>query len=131
LNHRIVLLAVIDRTALFVARSANPPLFEDKIRENQRQDPKFSFLHPVDPYHAYYRDRMDKIQRGELDETDVAKEDKESGETQAEKKPVDLGKEPPHPEYILDLPNISAIDLYVVSRSFQSVTLISVLFLGI
>ncbi len=54
-------LAVIDRTALFVARSANPPQFEDKIREGQRSDPKFSFLNPVDPYHAYYRHRLDRI----------------------------------------------------------------------
>ena len=59
--------AVIDRTALFVARSANPPQFEEKIRENQRQDPKFAFLNSADPYHAYYRHRMDKVVRGELE----------------------------------------------------------------
>jgi splicing factor 3A subunit 1 len=94
-----------------VARSANPPQFEDKIRENQRQDPKFSFLHPVDPYHAYYRDRMDKIVRGELDEPEAIKEEKEPGVKPVERQPVDLGKEPPHPEFILDLPSITAIDL--------------------
>ena len=68
--------AIIDRTALFVARSANPPQFEDKIRENQRQDPKFSFLNPADPYHAYYRHRMDKVVQGELDEDVEVKEAK-------------------------------------------------------
>ena len=62
---------MIDRTAQFVARSANPPQFEDKIRENQRQDPKFSFLNPADPYHAYYRHRMEKVVRGEVDEEPV------------------------------------------------------------
>ena len=104
--------AIIDRTALFVARSANPPQFEDKIRENQRQDPKFSFLNPADPYHAYYRHRMDKVVQGELDEDVEVKEAK--GEEKAEPAvEADIGKEPPPPEFILELPNISAIDLCV------------------
>ncbi|THH14717.1 hypothetical protein EW146_g5648 [Bondarzewia mesenterica] len=106
-------IAIIDRTALFVARSANPPQFEDKIRENQRQDPKFSFLNPADPYHAYYRHRMDKVVRGELDEEITAKEGKEE-EKPVEKVEEDVGKEPPQPEFILDLPNISAIDLDIM-----------------
>lgn len=102
--------AVIDRTALFVARSANPPLFEDKIRENQRQDPKFSFLNPADPYHAYYRHRMDRIDAGEeLEEGQPEKEKVESGEIIT--KQVDVGVEPPQPQFVLDIPNISSIDL--------------------
>ena len=103
--------AVIDRTALFVARSANPPQFEDKIRENQRQDPKFSFLNPADPYHAYYRHRMDRISAGE--EVEEAPQDKEKvGE--GEETPVvqeDLGAEPPQPQFVMDMPSISPIDL--------------------
>ncbi|KAI0362672.1 hypothetical protein OH77DRAFT_1585019 [Trametes cingulata] len=105
--------SVIDRTALFVARSANPPQFEDKIRENQRGDPKFAFLNPVDPYHAYYRHRMDKVVRGELEEEAAPKEEK-APEKAAEAAPVDLGEEPPQPEFILDIPNISAIDLDIM-----------------
>lgn len=102
--------AVIDRTALFVARSANPPQFEDKIRENQRQDPKFSFLNPADPYHAYYRHRMDKVVRGELDDETAPKEQvKVDGVV--EEKEVDKGVEPLVPEFVLDIPNITAIDL--------------------
>ncbi|GLB35327.1 putative pre-mRNA splicing factor PRP21 like protein [Lyophyllum shimeji] len=104
--------SVIDRTALFVARSANPPQFEDKIREGQRNDPKFSFLNPVDPYHAYYRHRMDKINRGEVDELAADKEGKVEEAQPAEK--IDVGVEPPPPEFILDLPNISAIDLDIM-----------------
>jgi splicing factor 3A subunit 1 len=107
--------AVIDRTALFVARSANPPLFEDKIREGQRSDPKFSFLNPLDPYHGYYRHRMEKISMGDLEDEyapdkgdrDGEKESPGSGTT------VDVGQESPQPEFIMDLPNISSIDLYV------------------
>jgi hypothetical protein len=113
---RAYIIAVIDRTALFVARSANPPQFEDKIREGQRSDPKFSFLNPADPYHAYYRHRMDKVAQGDLgDEASPEKEGKGEGEEGAEPAEfVDIGLEPPPPEFIMDLPNISSIDLCVI-----------------
>ncbi|KAF7978110.1 hypothetical protein HWV62_1524 [Athelia sp. TMB] len=108
--------SVIDRTALFVAKSANPPQFEDKIRENQRSDPKFSFLNPADPYHAYYRNRMDKISAGDMgDEASGEKDGKAEGEAEAAPAaPVDIGLEPPTPEFIMDLPNISASDLDIM-----------------
>lgn len=111
--------AVIDRTALFVARSANPPQFEDKIREGQRNDPKFSFLNPADPYHAYYRHRMDKINRGEIDESTPEKDGKENGDVQPAQV-LDIGVESPPPEFIMDMPNISSIDLYVFLMFFFS-----------
>jgi len=108
--------AVIDRTALFVARSANPPQFEDKIRENQRSDPKFSFLNPADPYHAYYRQRMDKIAQGDLGDEATPEKDGDVDEGEAETvAAVDIGQEPPAPEFIMDLPNISSIDLWVLT----------------
>ena len=100
---------VIDRTALYVARSANPPQFEERVREGQRSDPKFSFLNPADPYHAYYRHRMDKVDQGEV-EDESAMKDKEA-EVSAPKEAVDIGVEPPAPEFIIDLPNMSSIDL--------------------
>ncbi|KAF8162988.1 pre-mRNA splicing factor [Crassisporium funariophilum] len=104
--------SVIDRTALFVARSANPPQFEERVREGQRSDPKFSFLNPADPYHAYYRHRMERVAQGEL-EDDTAPKDKET-EAAEPKEPVDIGVEPPLPEFIMDLPNISSIDLDIM-----------------
>ncbi|KAF9792348.1 Pre-mRNA splicing factor PRP21 like protein-domain-containing protein [Thelephora terrestris] len=106
--------SVIDRTATFVAKSANPTHFEDRIRENQRQDPKFSFLHPADPYHAYYRDRLERVAKGDVDDEDVQKEGKEPADQPAEKPVTDLGKEPPAPHFILDWPNISAVDLDIM-----------------
>jgi splicing factor 3A subunit 1 len=101
---------VIDRTATWVARSANPPQFEDKIRENQRNDPKFSFLNPADPYHAYYRHRIQRVSAGEADEP-AAAEEKKDGEPTAAEAPKDVGVEPPPTEFALQLPNISAVDL--------------------
>ncbi|KAK7693235.1 hypothetical protein QCA50_002801 [Cerrena zonata] len=105
--------SVIDRTAAFVARSANPPQFEDKIREGQRHDPKFSFLNSADPYNAYYRHRTEKVARGEVDEEPVAKEPGQEAEKVPEKV-VDRGIEPPVPEFILDIPNISSVDLDIM-----------------
>ena len=108
----LVIAAVIDRTATFVARSANPPQFEEKIRENQRQDPKFAFLNPADPYHAYYRHRMDKVNRGEVDDEETHHEKEGEPAEVVPQKEVDPGVEPPHPEFILDVSNnLSAIDL--------------------
>ncbi|KAJ7219077.1 Pre-mRNA splicing factor PRP21 like protein-domain-containing protein, partial [Mycena pura] len=104
--------SVIDRTALFVARSADPPQFEDKIREGQRSDPKFSFLNPADPYHGYYRHKMDRIAKGDLgDDSPKEKQEDASGDP-AEL--TDIGIEPPPPDFILDLPNISTIDLDIM-----------------
>ncbi|KAI0078180.1 hypothetical protein K474DRAFT_1660836 [Panus rudis PR-1116 ss-1] len=107
--------SVIDRTAQFVARSANPPQFEDKIRENQRQDPKFSFLNPADPYHAYYRQRLEKVARGELDDEHAQKPDAAAGEEKAAPvKEEDRGLEPPVPEFVLDAGHVSAVDLDIM-----------------
>jgi splicing factor 3A subunit 1 len=54
---------------------------------------------------------MEKVAQGEL-EDDVPKDTK-GAEAAEPKEPVDIGLEPPLPEFIMDLPNISAIDLYV------------------
>ncbi|KGG53122.1 hypothetical protein DI09_10p190 [Mitosporidium daphniae] len=45
-------LGIIDKTALFVAR--NGLSFETRIVENERGNPKFSFLQITDPYRPYY-----------------------------------------------------------------------------
>jgi len=113
-THLALFAAVIDRTALFVARSANPPQFEDKIRENQRQDPKFSFLNPVDPYHAYYRHRMDKIAAGEELEGVSEEKEKTEGVKETPVIPEDMGVEPPQPQFVMDMPNVSPIDSCVL-----------------
>lgn len=77
---------------------------------------------------------MDKVTKGELDE-DVTMKDGgkdgegkvdgegaggeqggEQGEGGGKKVEEDVGVEPPSPEFILELPSISAIDLCVVFR---------------
>ena len=68
---------------------------------------------PADPYHAYYRHRMDRIAQGDLgDEASPEKEGKADGDGETEPAiQIDVGQEPPAPEFIMDLPNISSIDL--------------------
>lgn len=54
---------------------------------------------------------MEKVARGEVDEEIVPdKETKPKDEAPPEKQ-VDMGLEPPVPEYILDVTNLTAIDL--------------------
>lgn len=103
--------AVIDRTAPFVSKHADPALFEDKIRENKRSDPNFSFLNPADPYHAYYRYRMAKVAQGETGDESSAEKDGKLDSSEEPAAPLDVGVEPPIPEFIMDMPNISSIDL--------------------
>lgn len=59
---------------------------------------------------------MDKVAQGDLgDEATPDKEAKGDGEGSAEPAEfVDIGLEPPPPEFIMDLPNISSIDLLVI-----------------
>ncbi|KAK7043679.1 SF3a splicing factor complex subunit [Paramarasmius palmivorus] len=101
--------SVIDKTATFIARTANPPSLKKKYV-------KFSFLNPADPYHAYYRHKLDKIFQGEMDEESTeAKEGEGEGVVEVEQpKQIDIALEPPTPSFILDLPNISNIDLDIM-----------------
>jgi splicing factor 3A subunit 1 len=41
-------------------RSSDLLQFEVKLRESRHTDPAFSFLNPADPYHAYYRHRLER-----------------------------------------------------------------------
>ena len=55
---------------------------------------------------------MDKVVRGEVEEeVATGKEGKEVEEGVPEERVIDLGEEPPTPEFIVNIPNISAIDL--------------------
>lgn len=38
--------------------------FEAKIHENERHNPKFTFMNPNDPYNLYYRKRLQELLDG-------------------------------------------------------------------
>ncbi|UZP37962.1 hypothetical protein NXS19_005778 [Fusarium pseudograminearum] len=53
---------VLEKTAGYVAR--NGAVFEDRIRDKERSNPKFSFLNPSDAYHPFYQWRLDEVKSG-------------------------------------------------------------------
>lgn len=53
---------IVDKTASFVAR--NGPEFENRIRQNEVNNPKFNFLQPTDAYHAYYQHKVTEFKEG-------------------------------------------------------------------
>ncbi|KAF9521059.1 hypothetical protein BS47DRAFT_1370221 [Hydnum rufescens UP504] len=112
---------IIDSTAGFVAVSANSVQFEEKIRENHRQDPKWSFLNAADPYHAYYRHRIEKIREGgdaaALDAKEAAAASSAASAQIKGNTPLDsTPREPPTLPFVLDVPHKNALDLYVTFR---------------
>jgi splicing factor 3A subunit 1 len=54
---------IVDKTATFVASRGGLDL-EDKVREKERNNPKFSFLNPGDPYYPYYQMRLSDVRSG-------------------------------------------------------------------
>ncbi|KXS21126.1 Surp module [Gonapodya prolifera JEL478] len=112
---------IVDKTAAFVARNA--PQFEEKIRENEKFNPKFAFLNPVDPYHAYYQHRIQEVKEGNADRTeethreDAGVENRTGGGKAEEAIPV----EPPPYEFVVEMPAISAQDLDILKLTAQFV----------
>eukprot|EP00794_Sanderia_malayensis_P016898 gene16898-18604_t len=119
---------IVDKTANFVAR--NGPEFEERIRANEANNPKFNFLNPNDPYNAYYQHKKKEFQEGDQQGLAVPKS---TGTTSSAQQKITkqalpqviehiVPKEAPPPfEYIADPPSISAIDLDVVKLTAQFV----------
>ncbi|KAF7558517.1 hypothetical protein G7046_g5642 [Stylonectria norvegica] len=53
---------VLEKTAGYVAR--NGAVFEDRIRDKEAQNQKFSFLNPNDAYHPFYEWRLSEVKAG-------------------------------------------------------------------
>ncbi|PGH09532.1 splicing factor 3A subunit 1 [Blastomyces parvus] len=101
---------IIEKTAGFVAR--NGPVFEDRVREKERSNPKFSFLNPNDAYGAFYSWRLSEIKAGRGTAVSAGRAGEPVAATEPEKP---KGPAPP-PEfhYSARMPNINALDLEVV-----------------
>lgn len=100
---------ILEKTAGFVAR--NGIAFEDRIREKEKHNPKFSFLSNADPYNPYYLWRLSEIKEGRGTAVAAGR----AGEAAAvvEEKPAGPPK-PPDFQFSARMPNISAQDLEVV-----------------
>jgi len=120
---------IVEKTASFVAR--NGVEFEQRIKQNEINNPKFNFLNPGDPYNAYYQYKVDLIREGKVEPekvkaietstTTVAKKQSELLKS-VQKEQVIVPKEPPAEfEFLADPPSISAFDLDVVKLTAQFV----------
>ncbi|KAL1916397.1 uncharacterized protein VTP21DRAFT_5588 [Calcarisporiella thermophila] len=107
---------VVDKTASFVARFGAQ--FEDHVRENERGNPKFSFLNENDPYHAYFQYRIQEAREGKNITKAVDEKDVDGELVVEEKKPP---KEPPAFEFMVEMPNLSAQDLDIIKLTAQFV----------
>eukprot|EP00005_Dracoamoeba_jomungandri_P005637 CAMPEP_0174261986 /NCGR_PEP_ID=MMETSP0439-20130205/12706_1 /TAXON_ID=0 /ORGANISM="Stereomyxa ramosa, Strain Chinc5" /LENGTH=617 /DNA_ID=CAMNT_0015346611 /DNA_START=1 /DNA_END=1850 /DNA_ORIENTATION=+ len=114
---------IIDKTADFVAR--NGPAFEHKILINESQNPVFGFLKPMDPYHSYYKKRIEDIKgilpgaKPKAPAFPTTFPEKKTVETK-EAKPVQIRR--PEPErWIVEIPNITALDLEIIKLVAQFV----------
>ncbi|EED13896.1 pre-mRNA splicing factor, putative [Talaromyces stipitatus ATCC 10500] len=102
--------AIVEKTAGYAAR--NGPVFEQRIREKEQNNPKFSFLSPGDAYAAYYQWRLDEIKEGRG--TDVsAGRPGEAAATPVPEKPKGPAA-PPEFHFSARMPIINAQDLEVV-----------------
>ncbi|KAK7135505.1 hypothetical protein R3I94_014239 [Phoxinus phoxinus] len=120
---------IVDKTASFVAR--NGPEFEARIRQNEINNPKFNFLNPNDPYHAYYRHKVNEFKEGKAQEPSAAvpkvmqqqasQQLPQKVQAQVIHETVVPKEPPPEFEFIADPPSISAFDLDVVKLTAQFV----------
>ncbi|XP_050389734.1 splicing factor 3A subunit 1 [Patella vulgata] len=116
---------IVDKTASFVAR--NGPEFENRIRQNEVNNPKFNFLSENDAYHAYYQHKVKEFKEGRGQEPLAPKPGGQSLARQPQEQTIKLAevfvpKEPPPEfEFVVDPPSISAYDLDVVKLTAQFV----------
>ncbi|KRY21911.1 Splicing factor 3A subunit 1, partial [Trichinella patagoniensis] len=108
---------IVDKTASFVARNGFE--FESRIRQHEINNPKFNFLNPGDPYHAYYQQKIRDIADGKCTEMQTTKP--QAGPTTQSKlqeaiKLVDWIPRDPPPEFefIADPTTINALDLDLI-----------------
>ena len=101
---------IVERTAGYVAR--NGPSFEDRIKENNKHNPKFSFLSANDAYSPFYAWRLSEIRDGRGTEVSAGRVGEAAPVVEPEKP---KGPAPP-PDFHFSarMPNINAQDLEVV-----------------
>ena len=102
--------AIVEKTAGYVAR--NGAAFEDRIREKEKHNPKFSFLSPNDAYYPFYAWRLEEVRegRGTAISAGRAGEAVPAPEPEKPKGPA----APPDFHFSARMPNISSQDLDVV-----------------
>jgi len=55
---------IADKTAAYVAGSKTGTLLEERLRQSEKNNAKFCFLNPTDPFHAYYAFKVQEAKSG-------------------------------------------------------------------
>lgn len=101
--------AIVDKTASYVAK--NGVAFEDRIRENEKANIKFGFLHDNDPYHAYYEYKLECIKDNKL----MPEPRNVQLHSIQHQKPKEVAPHEPDPfEFVFESPIISQVDLNIL-----------------
>ncbi|KAF2674052.1 Surp module [Microthyrium microscopicum] len=100
--------AIVEKTAGYVAR--NGAVFEDRIRQKEVNNAKFSFLSSHDAYYPFYAWRLDEVKQGRGTDVSAGRVGEASKEPEKPKGP----EQPPDFHFSAKMPNISAQDLDVV-----------------
>ncbi|KAJ5152981.1 uncharacterized protein N7482_009459 [Penicillium canariense] len=101
--------AIVEKTAGYVTR--NGSVFEDRVREKEKNNPKFSFLNPGDAYAPFYQWRLTEIKDGRGTSVSAGR----AGEAVAAEPEKPKGPpEPPAFHFSARMPIINAQDLEVV-----------------
>ena len=88
----------------------NGPVFEDRIRDKEHNNPKFSFLSPNDAYAPFYQWRLSEIRAGRGTAVSAGRPDAPAPADEKPKGPAP----PPDFHFSARMPNISALDLEAV-----------------
>ncbi|CDW55098.1 Splicing factor 3A subunit 1 [Trichuris trichiura] len=116
---------IVDKTASFVAR--NGASFEVRIREHEVNNPKFNFLNPGDPYHAYYQQKVQDFIEGKVSNEPPVVSKMVAGPVPLRVQEVVKASEflpvepPPEYEFIADPTTINAFDLDLMKLTAQFV----------
>jgi len=114
---------IVDKTAQFVGK--NGPEFEQRILASEKNNVKFNFLTPGDPYHAYYRQQVEEAKAQANGTAAPVKAEARTAEQVVVKpstgaaKPVVL-EQPKEAEFTIPIPaGISVVDLDVIKITAQ------------
>eukprot|EP00047_Mylnosiga_fluctuans_P003942 m.231853 g.231853 ORF g.231853 m.231853 type:complete len:692 (+) comp12270_c0_seq1:22-2097(+) len=112
---------IVDRTAMFVAK--NGAEFAERIRKEKEGEPKFQFLMPTSPYHAYYLHKVDDFRKGAT--LDLSAKDKDTSFSVASLKEevpeIELHGPPPEPQFLFEAPTLYQQDVDLVRLTAQFV----------
>ncbi|MBW0465738.1 hypothetical protein O181_005453 [Austropuccinia psidii MF-1] len=112
--------SIVDKTAAFIAKNPNPKLFEEKIRQREKTDTRFSFLSPDDAYNPYYRHRIECIKNGDPNQSSTPITRNESGSIAVNASKADDKDKPPEPtplQFLIEpsqIPKINSVDLEII-----------------